>query len=244
LGSDTAKRCRRQDWRLLLKTPAKPGRHSIPRELHTLIRRMARDKITWGQKRMDNELLLKLGLRVSPRTVRKYLPSDGVGDPSRRCHSQRGSTFSRNHAKGLVITDITAEVARRTKAMLARIKRLIQRLTHRDPQRALSPIKTYNKLVVFRLDDSSRKPGVASLNRADHMKCVKRSPPEKGLPRNPEPISAAPAVPAARVKVRSVIPVCCGGLSCALKCQVSRLLSAVSFDRMHYQEPPDDTCFR
>jgi hypothetical protein len=34
---------------------------------------MAQDNLTWGQERIDNELLLKLGLRVSPRTVRKYM---------------------------------------------------------------------------------------------------------------------------------------------------------------------------
>jgi hypothetical protein len=36
---------------------------------------MARANPTWGQERMANELLLKLGLRVSPRTVRSILPT-------------------------------------------------------------------------------------------------------------------------------------------------------------------------
>ena len=44
------------------------------RELQALIRHMARDNPTWGEERIANELLLKLGLRVSPRTVRKYMP--------------------------------------------------------------------------------------------------------------------------------------------------------------------------
>src|SRR5262245_3923760 len=35
---------------------------------------MARENPSWGQERIANELLLKLGLRVSPQTVRKYLP--------------------------------------------------------------------------------------------------------------------------------------------------------------------------
>ena len=35
---------------------------------------MAQDNPTWGQERIANELLLKLGLRVSPRTVCKYMP--------------------------------------------------------------------------------------------------------------------------------------------------------------------------
>jgi hypothetical protein len=38
------------------------------------MRQMARDNPTWGQERIANELLLELGLRLSPRAVRKYLP--------------------------------------------------------------------------------------------------------------------------------------------------------------------------
>ena len=75
---ETFKRWRRQGWRLLLAKPTKPGRPPIPPELQPLIRRMARENMTWGQKRIANELLLKLGLRVSPRTVRKYMPSGCV----------------------------------------------------------------------------------------------------------------------------------------------------------------------
>ena len=44
------------------------------RTLQALIRRMARENPSWGEERIANELLLQLGLRVSPRTIRKYLP--------------------------------------------------------------------------------------------------------------------------------------------------------------------------
>jgi hypothetical protein len=40
---------------------------------NNFIRRMAHDNPSWGQERIANELLLKLGLRVSPRTIRKYM---------------------------------------------------------------------------------------------------------------------------------------------------------------------------
>jgi putative transposase len=89
----TFKRWRRQGWRLLLTPPAKLGRPPIPLELQALIRHMARENVTWGQQRIANELLLKLGLRVSPRTVRKYMPPDCVGGPGKPCQSQRGSTL-------------------------------------------------------------------------------------------------------------------------------------------------------
>lgn len=41
----------------------------IPAELQVLIRQMARDNPTWGQERITNELLIKLGLRVVAHPV-------------------------------------------------------------------------------------------------------------------------------------------------------------------------------
>src|SRR5262245_50519439 len=67
-------RWHRQGFRWFWRWTSRPGRPPIPAELRALIRRMARENPTWGQERIANELLLKLGLRVSPRTVRKYLP--------------------------------------------------------------------------------------------------------------------------------------------------------------------------
>jgi putative transposase len=73
--------------------------------LQALIRRMALKNPTWGQERIANELLLKLGLRVSPRTVRKYMPTRLAPSPGTRVTSQRWSTFVRNHAKAIVACD-------------------------------------------------------------------------------------------------------------------------------------------
>jgi putative transposase len=87
-----------------------PGRPSIPRELQTLIRQMAYSNPTWGQERIANELLLKLGLRVSPRTVRKYTPKRPSPGPGTRVQSQRWSTFVRNHARGIVACDFCVVV--------------------------------------------------------------------------------------------------------------------------------------
>jgi hypothetical protein len=50
----------------------RPGRPQIPVELWALIQRMARENPVWGEERIANELLVKLGIQVSPRTVRKY----------------------------------------------------------------------------------------------------------------------------------------------------------------------------
>jgi putative transposase len=86
------------------------GRPPIPTELRALIRRMARDNPMWGQERIANELLLKLGLRVSPRTVRKYMPKRPNPGPGTRAQSQRWSTFVRNHARNIVACDFCVVV--------------------------------------------------------------------------------------------------------------------------------------
>ena len=64
-------RWHRAGWRLLWRVKSRRGRPPIPEELRALIRRMANENHLWGEERVANELLLKLGVCVSPRTVRK-----------------------------------------------------------------------------------------------------------------------------------------------------------------------------
>jgi transposase InsO family protein len=69
---------------------------------------MAAENVTWGEERIADELRLKLGIRVSPRTVGKYLQRAGPKrspDPH-----QRWLTFIRNHAKVIVACDFSAGV--------------------------------------------------------------------------------------------------------------------------------------
>jgi putative transposase len=63
---------------------------------------MAWDNPSWGEERIANELWLKLGLRVSPRTVRKYLLRRLNHGRQRHAPSKRWLTFMRNHAKEIV----------------------------------------------------------------------------------------------------------------------------------------------
>jgi putative transposase len=74
-----------------------------------LIRRMAAENPIWGEARIADELRLKLGLRVSPRTVGKYL-SDGLGPRRTPDPKQRWATFVRNHAKGILACDFFVTV--------------------------------------------------------------------------------------------------------------------------------------
>jgi hypothetical protein len=83
----------RKGFQLYWRRKCRSGRPRIPRDLQHLIRRMASENPSWGEERIANELLLKLGLRVSPRTIRKYLPKlTAPGGHPRR--DQRWSTFS------------------------------------------------------------------------------------------------------------------------------------------------------
>ena len=99
---ETMIRWHRAGWRLFWRFKSRLGRPLIPVELRQLIRRMADENPLRGEERISTELLLKLGLRVSPRTVRKYMPKRPPGHPR---GDQRWATFRCNHAKALVACD-------------------------------------------------------------------------------------------------------------------------------------------
>jgi hypothetical protein len=77
-------------WRWKSKTP---GRPRIPADLRQLIAQMAAANVTWGEGRIAAELLVKLGIRLSPRTVRRYMPPRTT--PRTPRGSQAWSTFVR-----------------------------------------------------------------------------------------------------------------------------------------------------
>jgi putative transposase len=106
----TLTRWHRQGFRLFWRWKSNAGRPPLPVDLRALIRRMARDNPSWGQGRIANELLLKLGLQVSPRTVRKYLPWRLDRGGSHRVSSQRGQTFVRNHVTAIIACDFCTVV--------------------------------------------------------------------------------------------------------------------------------------
>jgi putative transposase len=109
------------------------GRPPIPEELRALIRRMASENPLWGEERIANELLLKLGIRVSPRTVSKYLrkrpPAQPRGD-------QRWSTFLMNHARAILACDffIAVTATFRTLYVFVVIEHERGRRRYRQPQ--------------------------------------------------------------------------------------------------------------
>ena len=66
---------------------------------------MACENPSWGEERIAHEPLLKLGLRVSPRTIRKHLPKLPAEPLGRRRHGQLWSTFLKNHAAAIIACD-------------------------------------------------------------------------------------------------------------------------------------------
>ena len=109
---DTLVRWHRQTFRLLWRWKSRPvGRPPIPAALQQLIAEMARANRTWGEERIAGELLLKLGVSLSPRTVRRYMgrpPSTYSG-----LRTQTWSTFVRNHARDVLACDFFVTVTAR-----------------------------------------------------------------------------------------------------------------------------------
>src|SRR5271170_1193906 len=99
---ETMIRWHRAGWKLFWRLKSRPGRPPIPQQIQALIRRMANENPSWGEERIANELLLKLGIHVSARTVRKYLPRRPPGRPR---GNLRWSTFLRLHAQGIIACD-------------------------------------------------------------------------------------------------------------------------------------------
>jgi hypothetical protein len=103
----TLVRWHRLGWRIIWRLKCKAGGPPIPPELRSLIRRIAAENPFWGEKRIAKELLVKLGIQVSPRTVRKYMPKRPPGQPR---GDQRWSTFLTNHAKAILACDFFVAV--------------------------------------------------------------------------------------------------------------------------------------
>src|SRR5215472_3066920 len=89
------------------------GRPRVPHELRQLIGRMVRENPTWGEERVAAELSVKLGILVSPPTVRAYRPYEADPKGRRRTSSQHWRSFVRNHAKAMVATDFVVAITGR-----------------------------------------------------------------------------------------------------------------------------------
>jgi putative transposase len=100
----------RQGFNLFWRWKSRLGRPRIPENIRQLIVRLVQENPTWGEERVAGELSVKLGILVSPRTVRAYWPEKpGLRGP-RRTASQHWRTFVLNHAKAIVAADFLVAI--------------------------------------------------------------------------------------------------------------------------------------
>jgi putative transposase len=97
----------RRLFKMFWKMKSRPGRPKLPRNIRQLIARMVEEIQPWDHRRVADELALKLGIRVSPRTVGAYWPNL---PESRGPLSQRWNTFVRNHSRSLLAYDFLVVV--------------------------------------------------------------------------------------------------------------------------------------
>jgi len=124
---ETCSRWQRQGIGLFRRWPSCPGRPPMPVERQGLIRHMAHDHRTWGERRIANALRLTLGLQVAPRTVRKSLPTRLHPAPGQRVPVQRWHPFRRHHAWDLIVRGMASDLSRRVQPLTARIRWRLQR---------------------------------------------------------------------------------------------------------------------
>ncbi len=103
---DTLLRWHRQLFRLVWRRKSKPKTppSRITPDIIALIRQMRTENITWGAERIRGELL-KLGIRVSKRTIQRYLSPETA--PATSPSNQNWGTFLRNHADQIWACDFT-----------------------------------------------------------------------------------------------------------------------------------------
>jgi hypothetical protein len=80
-----------------------PGRPAVDDRIHQLVLRFARENLGWGYPRIAGELL-KLGLRVSPSTVRRILLANRLG-PAPRRSGPSWQQFLRRQAASMLACD-------------------------------------------------------------------------------------------------------------------------------------------
>ncbi|MGD0842731.1 MAG: integrase core domain-containing protein [Candidatus Acidiferrales bacterium] len=107
----------RKGFKLFWRWKSRAGRPRLPESVRKLIVRMALENPTWGQARVAAELSVKLGICISPRTVRAYWPPGPDRRGPRRISSQHWRTFVHNHAQCIVACDFLVVVTARFRTL-------------------------------------------------------------------------------------------------------------------------------
>ena len=107
----------RKGFKLFWRRKSQAGCPRLPEDVQKLIARMARENPTWGQARLAAQLSIKLGIYISPRTVRAYWPPEPGKRGPCRTSSRRWKTFVRNHAQSVVACDFMVVVTARFRTL-------------------------------------------------------------------------------------------------------------------------------
>jgi putative transposase len=101
---ETVLRWHREVFRWVWRRKSRPqptiGRPRLPKAHMALIRRLAKENLTWGTERIRGELL-KLGLPVAKSTIQRYLKGRRAAGPG----SQTWRAFLHNHAEAIWACD-------------------------------------------------------------------------------------------------------------------------------------------
>jgi hypothetical protein len=206
---ETFKRWQRQGFGLLWRSRSCPGRPPISVELQGLIHQMGCDNLTWGQRRIANELRLKLGLQVSPRTVRKYMPQHLDHAPGHHVPSQRWRTFVRNHAQALISSGVTGDLTQGSQAFAARLIRGLQGWWDGADKSRMQELPQKDAVRMGLRHEAVLAPITWSVRPLEVMSEDGRSPPDMRPPYYPNPFPAAQATPVNTLDVCPAVGVGC-----------------------------------
>ena len=118
----------RRGFKLFWKWKSRVGRPRLPEKFRKLITRMALENPAWGQARVAAELSLKLGIYVSPRTVRAYWPPESGPRGPHRTSSQHWKMFVRNHAQSIVACDFLVVITARFRTLYVSLAKSLSEL--------------------------------------------------------------------------------------------------------------------
>jgi hypothetical protein len=129
---------------------------------------------------MADELRLKLGLQVSPRAIRKYMPTHLDRAPGHRVPAQRWRTFVRNHAWDLIVRGVSVDCIRGVQALSRRLLQYPRRWWCHAVSNAVQGTPQGHAVAMPLLRATMSGPVAWSADTVEMISVDQRSPPDFG----------------------------------------------------------------